>query len=425
MLNKFKSLTNTEVKKRLLSNFFSLSVLQGANYVLPLLTLPYLTRILGVEYFGLLAFSSATIAYFQIITDYGFNLTATKEISIYRDNKNKIIEIFSAVMTIKVILMFLSLILMSILVFSFRKFSQNWEIYFFSFGLIIGQVLFPVWFFQGRERMKYITYLNILAKSMFTIAVFIFVKKSNDYYIVPILTSLGYIVVGVFSLVLIKKKFHINFEFQSIDKIKYYLKEGWHIFISGIFTSFYTVSVTFILGIFSNNQVVGYYSLAYKIVAVVSNIFAPVNGAIFPFISKVVQTSKNQAKNYINKILTYSTIIMGFISTVIFIFAKDIIFLISSSEYKQSIVILRILAFLPVILNVAIIISNNYLINFGFQSKLSKIYLVSAFLSLILSFTLVPVFFEIGSAVTVLVVELFATLCMILVIKKNIVNAEE
>ena len=112
---------------------------------------------------------------------------------------------------------------------------------------------------------------------IFTIFVFVFVRKVSDYYIVPLLTSLGYIVVGIISLIVIKKKFNVNFEFQSINTIKYHLKEGWHIFISNILTSFYTVSATFILGLFSNNQVVGYYSLADKIVRIVSNMFSPIN----------------------------------------------------------------------------------------------------------------------------------------------------
>ncbi len=138
MLSKmFNRIFNSDEKKALVNNFLSLSVLQVANYLLPLITFPYLVRVIGVEYFGLLSFANATIAYFNMITDYGFVLTATREIAVHRDDRNKVIEIFSSVMIIKFILMCICFVLLCILVFSFDKFSGEIIVYLLTFGTVI------------------------------------------------------------------------------------------------------------------------------------------------------------------------------------------------------------------------------------------------------------------------------------------------
>ena len=160
LINKLKNIANTEDKKRLLSNFFSLSILQTFTYILPLLTLPYLVRVLGPEKFGLVVFAQAFIIFFNILVDYGFNLSATREISVNRENKEKLTEIFSSVMSIKFILIGISFTILSIIIFSFEKFSNNIDLYYLTFLWVIGQALFPIWYFQGLEKMKYIICKN-------------------------------------------------------------------------------------------------------------------------------------------------------------------------------------------------------------------------------------------------------------------------
>ena len=318
---------NKKEKKQLFSNFVSLLSLQGTNYILPLITFPYLIQVLGVEYFGLLAFATAMVMYFNIITDYGFNLSATREISIHREDKAKVIEIFSAVMTIKFILMLLSFVLLTLIVFSFEKLSSDWEVYFLSFGTVLGQVLFPIWFFQGMERMKYISYLNIFSKVIFTVAIFMFVKEESDFYLVPLFTSIGFIMAGVWSLVLVHKEFNVHFELQKLSVLKFYLVEGWHIFISRVYVNIYTTTNIILLGIFTNNTAVGYYAIAEKIVVAIGGLFQPANQTIYPYL----------ARKYKDNVEVF----IGFIKKIALIFlAISFAFFLLSEYFKETIVLL-------------------------------------------------------------------------------------
>src|SRR3954465_4217668 len=146
-------------RRRLLENMASLLVLQGANYLLPLITFPYLVRVLGPAKFGLLAFAQALVQYFVIVTEYGFNLTATREEAIRREQPGQVAETFRTVITIKCALMALSLAVMPAFVRGVRRFRADASVYFCPFLTGVGNVLFPVWLYQGLERMKYITLL--------------------------------------------------------------------------------------------------------------------------------------------------------------------------------------------------------------------------------------------------------------------------
>lgn len=416
MIEKFKK----EFKKhysdpdhrRLFENFVSLSILQGLNYILPLITFPYLVRVLGVEKFGLLAFATATIGYFQILTDYGFNLSATREIAIHRDNREKVQEIFSAVTTIKFGLLILSLILLAILVFSFQRFRQDWDVYFLTFGMVVGNTLFPVWFFQGMERMKYITYLNILAKGLFTVAIFIFVREQADYWKVPLLNSIGFVVAGVASFVLIGKQFHIKVKLVGKQSLLWQLREGWHVFVSTIAISLYTISTTFILGIFTNNIVVGYYSAADKIIQAVKGLYSPLSQTLFPFVSKKVAESKDKGLILIRKITRYVFIITSILSFLVFVYSDFIVTILLGRNYSNSIIILKILSIHPFLIGLSNIFGIQTMLTYNRKKAFQNILIIASFLNIGLSIILVPLFAHIGSAISVTLVEFFVTISM-------------
>jgi len=419
MLDKIKRLTNTEDKRRLLSNFMSLSVLQGANYVLPLITLPYLVRVLGPEKYGLIAFAQAFIQYFNILTDYGFNLSATREISIHRDNAQKVSEIFSSVMIIKFCLLVLSFVIMNILVFSFWKFRQDWLIYYLTFGMVVGQLLFPVWFFQGMEKMKYITFLNITSRLIFTFAIFVFIRQTSDYIYVPLLNLFGYLVAGALALRIVFRGFKVGFKVPSYSSLIHQLKEGWYIFISTMAISLYTVSNTFILGIFTNNTIVGYYSGAEKIIKAVQGVLSPISQTIYPHISKLASESKDQALRFIRKM----TFLVGggsfVLSLIVFIFADTIVRILLGSQYLESIAVLRILSFLPFIIGLSNIFGVQTMLAFDLKKGFSNILISASIINIILAFILVPIYKHIGISFAVIISETFVTSSMFLFLQNK------
>lgn len=411
MLAKFNRLIDNEEKKRFLGNFFSLAVLQGLNYILPLLSLPYLVRVLGAEKFGLLAFATAVIGYFIVLTDYGFNFTATREVALYRENNEKLNEIFSSVMTIKFFLLVISFLILIVLVCFFDKFSLDPALYFLTFGTVLGQVLFPIWFFQGIEQMKYITIINIVAKFLFLIAIFIFVKNASDYYLVPLLTSLGAILASCYSLYLIYQKFNIKFKVQNIYVVASYLRGGVHLFLTSTLSNLLTSSGTIILSFVSNNTIVGYYSASEKLFRAIVGLFSPVTQALYP-ISCTKVSQKNLAKPYIKKLFIIIGGVALILSLIIFFFSKPIVNLIYGKEfinYSYVLAIMMIWLFFGVINN---IIGIQYLTAMRKDRIYTYSFMVAASVTVLLNFFLIPHFMINGILISMIFGEILLTVCM-------------
>jgi len=421
--NIFKRITSTSEKKALVENFFFLSCLQVTDYALPLITLPYLVRVLGPEKYGLIAFAQALVQYFVILADYSFNLSATREISINVSDKNKVSEIFSSVMAIKFCFMIIGCIILSVMVACFARFKSDWVLYFLTFSMIFGQVLFPVWFFQGMQKMKYITFLNITSKVIFTISIFIFVRKMQDYIYVPLINSLGFLFIGVLALWIAYAKFEVYFVFPTLESIKKQLRDGWHIFISRISMSLYATSSTFILGLFTNNTFVGYYSGADKIVRAVQKLSSPMSDSVYPYISKLANESKEKALKFIRKLLIFAGGASMIASLVLFLFAKPIIGVVLGHQYQESVIVLKILAFVPFLAISATILGTQTMLAFNLKEAFSKILISAGVINITLALLLTPLYKQIGISISVLCTEFFVAFTMFFYLKsKNLIQ---
>ena len=333
LLRKIKKL----FENSLFSNVFYLTILQGINYLLPLLALPFLFIKLGAENYGLVAFAYSVSLFLNILVDFGFDLYSTREISINRDNKVKTDKIFSVTMVSKFILLFNAFLILIALTFLIDKFKINSYVYYLMFFIVVGNYFSPIWYFQGIEKMKYVTLVNSLSKFLSFLPMFIFIKSSDDLFYAPLFYGTGFLFSGLLSLWLTFKIFKVKFTFPSFNEIRHSLKESSHFFLSRATVSFYTTCNTLIIGLSLGDLLTGYYNIAEKIYQAFASLINPLTQGLYPYIAKT--------RNVLlfKKILIYSVISSFFIVGFIYIFSEDIIYLLFDTRNIYSVNVLKIL----------------------------------------------------------------------------------
>ncbi|MCH8032322.1 MAG: flippase [Bacteroidetes bacterium] len=405
--------------QRLIQNFTSLSILQIANYLFPLIVLPYVVRILGPAKYGLINFAAAFIAYFNLISDYGFSLSGTKEISIIRDDKEKLSKTFSTIITIKLLLSIVSFLIFIVIVYVIPFFKNNWEVYVLSYGFVIGGVLFPGWFYQGMEQMKYITIIQVVIRSIVTALIFILIKKEDDYLLLVLLNSTAQIMIGLFGIVISLVKFKIKFRLPSFEEIKIQLKSGWNIFQSMIAINIYTTSNTFILGLFASETVVGYYAAADKIRMAFQGIQSVLSQTVFPYVNNLVKESYEKYILFIKRLMKLEFVIGFSVSLFLFIFSYQITDLLLGEKFAESGDLLRIISILPLLGSLNNVFGIQIMLPLGYDKAFNNVISYSALLHIIMLIILVPKYLAIGTTVSAVITEFIVTIFIIWFVRKN------
>ena len=405
--------------KVLFKSFTSLSILQISNYLFPLITLPYLVRVLGPGKYGLVNFAAAFAAYFTIITDYGFNLSATQEISVNRDDPKRVSEIFSSVFTLKMLLFVLSTLIFFPIVYVVPLFKENLILFVVTFFSVLGTALFPIWLYLGIERMKYILIISVSVRVITTVLIFIIVQSENDFVKLAGLNTITQFVIGITGLLLVLIKFDVKYMFPGRSLLKQQLKNGWHLFLSTISINLYTTSNVFILGLFAPANIVGYYAAADKLRMAFQGILSPMSQSVYPYVNKLLSESYDRFISFNKKLFKISLTLGAVISIMLFLFAEPIVNIVLGKEYQSSIPVLRIIAWLPLVIFLSNVLGIQTMLPLNKQKSFALILFLAAMINLTLSFIIVPMYFEIGTSVSALITELFVTTGFFLFVKKN------
>lgn len=336
-------------KSTLFKNMSSLVLIQIANFIIPLLIVPYISRIIGLENYGKLEYARTFVLYFTILIDYGFNLTATRAISTQRDNPKKINEIISNIFVAKFLLFLIATVIFWLLLQFDDTLNQKsfllWVTYLINFGFL----LFPLWFFQGMEKLATIAYINFAIKLIVVSGVIFFIKERSDYWIYNLFLSFAQVAIGIVSVYILYAKFGIRFKIPEFKNVLNQFKNGFNVFVTTILVSFFVNYAFILLQKFGTDAEVGAYSTANKLVMTVQVlILLPFSQAFFPFITKTAKEDINLFKNHIKKASIAVAVITFVIGLITFIFAELIIRIIFGEDFLFATQTLKILAFLPV-----------------------------------------------------------------------------
>lgn len=363
------------LRDRLRDNVLSLSALEAGNYLLPLIALPYLVRTLGAEHFGLMVFAQAFIQLFVVITEYGFNKSATRDLARNRERSEEIAAIFGSVMLAKAGLAVLSLMLLAALVAAVPLFRADWELYALGFLAVVGNVLFPVWLFQGMERMKYITCLNLGARLIGVLALFIFVHAPDDYRLALAIQAGAGVLGGVASIIVAMKMLGVCWKTPSLLEIKTRLTTGWHYFLSVAAGSLYTDGAIFILGLVANPTIAGYFTAAYKLVYAVVRLLRPLIQAFYPRVNHLAATSQEHALRFIRRAIRWLLPCSLMLSLGIYLLAEPVIAVLYGAAFAPAAEVMRWMAPLPFIITFSNMLGIQIMLSFGLERQYSRILL--------------------------------------------------
>lgn len=396
------------LKTPIVRNALLLYGVQFSSYVFPLLTLPFLSRVLQPEKLGLVFFAQSFIWYFITLSDYGFGLTATRRVAVHRDNPQELSRIFSAVMSTKLMLLAAGFVLMEGIVFAAPKLRPEAALFTVSYLTVIGSVLFPVWFFQGMQRLEQVAFRDFVSKASALVLLFAVVRTEDDYVRAAAIQSGGMVIAGLAGWTQIRKIAPIVWRWPDWHAIRGELIEGWPVFISMAALAVTASTNIFILGLWAAPEEVGYFSSAYRVVVAIRAAVSPLVSVLYPHLSHMVSQDKERVVRFLRGAGLLMPAPFVAISLFLALGAPWVVPVVFGESYLPTIPIMQILAFSPFLLALSHNYSTYYMLAFGYDGQWSRIVLWGTALNFAVLFplmwTMKPSY---AVAVTLLAVDAF------------------
>lgn len=316
-------------------NFTYLSILNGLNIVLPLLVIPYLTNVIGVAHYGVYAYILVLVQNINVVTQYGFQFSATKKISQNRDDHSFLEQYCSNILCARFLVATLCIALVLALSHWALDTSDRFFMFLTAIGMIYGDVFIPTWLFQGLERMKYMTIVNASSKILFTILIFVVVIRPEDYEYIMLLNSLGFLLAAILSMVLVRKQFKIRLPKPRMKEVFSELRESLSLCFSMIGIDLYRNMNVVVLNFFVSDAAMGVYALAERVIKAAQSFITPVSQALFPHMSlKIKQEGVGKSMALLRRAAIFLFILTMVVALVIF-FCGDFLVSLVGKDFSE------------------------------------------------------------------------------------------
>lgn len=358
---------------RLVKNAAAVFAVQVTTYAAPLIVLPYLSRVLSKDHFGLIAYANAFIFYFLTLVDYGFNLTATRQIAIHKDEPEKISKIYSSVMMARTFLAVLGFAIMTAVALSVPKLRPHYDLFCISYLAVLGDLLFPLFLFEGLQIMGNLVWRDLLAKFLALGLIFAFVHRDGQYLWAAGFQAGAVACAGIIGFCTIPFLTPARFVLPSVRETVSALREGWSVFLSTAALSVAVVTNIFILGLRATATDVAYYMAVFRVIVAARILVTPVVTAIYPHISHMAVNSRENAILLLRRytLVLAAPFFAG--SLILFVGAPWIVPLFFGVKYAPAAPLMRILAFSPFLLALQHCYSTFYMLAFGYEKQWSRV----------------------------------------------------
>lgn len=399
------------------SNIFYSSILTCAGYLFPLLTFPYVTRVLGVSGVGITNFVDSIVQYFIVLSTMGIMTVGIREIASAKTNKQLLSQTFSSLLFLNMLASLISIICLLVSVLSIPSLYEYKFLFYIGASKILANTLSIEWFFKGIEDFKYITIRSVIIRAIYVISVFVFVKDNNDYTLYFALTTLTYVASACINTIYSKKFVRFTFCFVNLRcLLRPFLVLG----LYSILTSFYSTFNVAFLGLATDTTQVGYYTTATKLYAIILSFYSAFTGVMMPRMSALVSNGEiDEFKRLIAKSLN---ILVSFSVPLLIlseICAPEIIYIVAGDGYAESVTPMRIVLPLMLIIGYEQILVLQILTPLKKDREILINSILGAMVTIVFSFILVQKLGCVGTAIVWVMSETTVLLSSIYFVNKS------